>query len=304
MMWPWKEKKSLAIWGWWQGKNLGDNWIRQVWQEHFPEAHFIDTTVKEFKSFKYVICGGGGLFIRCVIPPWDREIKIPYGFAGMGAEFKHKDRTAAELATRARFFYVRDDHSLECMNLDPAHRSYDLTFVKPLPPLAKPPGGSCFFVWRDPNELLAYEDFNKYIGPPSERRQWLDHLKSHFEIVFADDFGTTRCDIQAMTESAGFIVSARYHGILAAIQRGVPCIAIDICPKIRAVMDECGLAKYCIQYKDVDILPELIEMARSEQEKILGLQEQYTQKATIVMNRHFKYIQKDVASVTETLETD
>jgi hypothetical protein len=34
----------LAIWGWWQGRNLGDNWIKSIWAELFPAAVFLDTT--------------------------------------------------------------------------------------------------------------------------------------------------------------------------------------------------------------------------------------------------------------------
>ena len=55
--------KKIAIWGWWQGNNLGDNWIKDVLNMIFPFAKFIDTRVTDFKEYDFVICGGGGLFM-------------------------------------------------------------------------------------------------------------------------------------------------------------------------------------------------------------------------------------------------
>ena len=54
---------KLYIWGWWQGNNLGDNWIKKTLATIFPEAIFIDTGVQEFEEDSFVVCGGGGLFI-------------------------------------------------------------------------------------------------------------------------------------------------------------------------------------------------------------------------------------------------
>lgn len=62
---------KLYIWGWWQGNNLGDNWIKNVLGELFPNANFIDTSVRKFEKNSFVICGGGGLFVHDVIEPWD-----------------------------------------------------------------------------------------------------------------------------------------------------------------------------------------------------------------------------------------
>ena len=41
---------KLYIWGWWQGNNLGDNWIKKTLATIFPEAIFIDTGVQEFEE--------------------------------------------------------------------------------------------------------------------------------------------------------------------------------------------------------------------------------------------------------------
>ena len=68
-------KHRLYIWGWWQGNNLGDNWIKKTLQNCFPKAEFIDTSVTKFEKGSFVICGGGGLFIFDVINPWTNPQK-------------------------------------------------------------------------------------------------------------------------------------------------------------------------------------------------------------------------------------
>ena len=62
-------ENGLYIWGWWQGNNLGDNWIKKILSRLFPMAQFIDTNVQKFKKNSFVICGGGGLFISDVVAP-------------------------------------------------------------------------------------------------------------------------------------------------------------------------------------------------------------------------------------------
>ena len=63
--------RKLYVWGWWQGNNLGDNWIKKTLGHHFPNAIFVDTSVQQFEKNSFVICGGGGLFIYDVISPWN-----------------------------------------------------------------------------------------------------------------------------------------------------------------------------------------------------------------------------------------
>ena len=125
--------KKLAIWGWWQGGNLGDNWIKKVLSDIFPEACFINTNEKEFSDYDFVICGGGGLYIYDTIRPWtEYSQNTPFGMLGLGAEFPHKSNNALELKEKSCFFYIRDQYSLDCMKIKDIPRSYDLTFYDPL----------------------------------------------------------------------------------------------------------------------------------------------------------------------------
>ena len=66
-------------------------------------------------------------------------------------------------------------------------------------------------------------------------------------------------DIEERIKGAGFVISGRFHGIVAAIQKGIPFIAIDICPKIRELTRDLGLEKYCIKISEVSKLDSLIK---------------------------------------------
>ena len=259
-----KPNKGIAIWGWWQGGNLGDNWIKQVMAKAFTDSCFIstDTPSTDLNKYSFLICGGGGLFIRDVYETWKQKIVVPFGAIGLGAEFSHKTNAAFALSQRAQFFFARDQYSIECMHLSDKHRSYDMTFFDPLPVLEKPDLGKILFIWRAPEELLVYDDFIQYIGKSSPEQEWIKILKHNFQTITTDTFLTTDNYIKLITDDVEFIISARYHGIIAAIQRGIPCIGIDICPKIRALLKECGLENFCLKLSEVNMLEKKINEGR------------------------------------------
>jgi len=255
-----KRKRSLGIWGWWQGKNLGDIWIKQSMSHAFQGGSFLDTDtpVKDFNRYAFIICGGGGLFIRGTHESWNGKIPVSFGAIGLGAEFEHKNKKAYELSKTAEFFFVRDQYSVDCMHLSPNSRSYDITFFDPLPVLNELNKNNVLLIWRDPDELLKYMDFRKYIGATVERNKWIEVLENKFKTVLINDFNTDDNYIEALTNNIGLVVSARYHGIIAAIQRGIPCIGIDLCPKTRALLHEGGLDNFCLKINEISRLEEII----------------------------------------------
>lgn len=281
-----KKNFRLGIWGWWQGHNLGDNWIRNILHETFPMAELVPTSVQDFSNYDFMICGGGGLFIYDAISPWNQpeKIKIPFGALGLGAEFAHESNIAKVLQEKANFFFLRDDYSIECMHVSHQAKSYDCTFIKPL---AWSDSNTVrtqkvFFVWRDGQELMSNEKFYQYIGREKSedtarelKQSYQTILKEHFAEILEDDFQTDEYDMEPRMEDAGFVVSGRFHGVVAAIQKGLPFIAIDICPKIRALVKECGLEHYCIKISELDKLSGLIEEAKDNLEDIRSKELQY-----------------------------
>lgn len=293
-------KNKIAIWGWWQGRNLGDNWIKKINKSIFPNAHFIDTETDKINDYGFVVIGGGGLFIHGVIEPWRQKIKSHYGAIGIGAEFKHLDYKARELASNADFFYVRDNYSLEAMNVLDAERSYDITFYEPLERKEKTFSNTkCLFSWRNDLDGLraSHVNFENYFPRPVDENLWLMCLKSHFTDIISDDFTTDSDDITRLLVDVDLIVSSRFHGIVAAIQMGIPCIAIDVCPKIRTIMEDCGLSEYCILPNKVDKLDELIRKAVKDAEIIREKQYNYTENASNVMKLHVENLKNTISNL-------
>lgn len=286
-----KMKKHVAIWGWWQGKNLGDNWIKRTLSEVFLGYEFIDTTVTDFSPYHFVICGGGGLYIYDVIEPWRSHTpQVPYGMLGLGAEFPHTSSRAEELCNKSSFFFLRDQYSLDCMKIKNVERSYDVTFLRPLEckELQPPDLDKLLFVWRDGRELTRNPKFRDYIQYEDNLEQWENTIQAYFRSIERNDFQTTADNIEDVMEHCGFVISGRFHGIAAAIQKGIPCIAIDICPKIRALMQDCGLADYCIKVSETDKLEELIVRAKAEYRDIRKKQQAYKVKANLTLLKHIE----------------
>jgi len=295
---------QLFIWGWWQGNNLGDNWIKRTLHYWFPDAKYIDTTVQKFEKNSFVICGGGGLFIYDVISPWDHFQKnISFGMLGLGAEFPHESRTAVSVCEKAKFFYVRDPYSLDCMHIDNVARSYDLTFSLPLSWTEKAESDrrKVFFVWRDGHELLSNPRFNSYIQSGSSYEEWKSVLEERFDVIVEDDFQTHDDDIEARIADCSFVVSGRYHGIVAAIQKGLPFLAIDICPKIRALLEDCGLSEYCIKISEIDKAPELIDKALREVDAIREKEKRYVDIANRTLCNQIEDAKVEIAKVLHPL---
>ena len=288
-------KKTIGIWGWWQGHNLGDNWIKHILKDFFPEAVFLPTTVQDFSAYDYIICGGGGLFIYDVIAPFDKmDMKMPFGILGLGAEFEHETRRAAELEEKADFFYVRDQYSLECMHLPDTSRSFDLTFLEPLPFAAEKEidWKKLFFVWRDGHELLRNEKFKEYIQYSDAEEAWRKCIDRHFEDIVENDFQTSEWDVLASMENCGFVISGRYHGIVAAIQRGLPFVAIDICPKIRALLEECGLEEFCVKISETDKIENLMKKAKEDIQLIREKERSYIANARTTLMRQMQEVKR------------
>lgn len=290
-------KDKLYIWGWWQGNNLGDNWIKKTLHSFFPNAQFIDTTVERFEKNSFVICGGGGLFIDDVISPWNKVQKnISYGMLGLGAEFPHENNVAVDVSKNAKFFLVRDQYSLDCMHLNNFERSYDLTFALPLKWTTESTVNKekVFFVWRDGHELLDNEKFREYIVPGSSYDEWKKSIEAYFKEIVEDDFQTRDDNVDERIDDCGFVISGRYHGIVAAIQKGLPFIAIDICPKIRALLQDCGLEDYCIKISEMHKVKGLIKKAMDEAEIIRAKEKEYLDMAHSTLKKQIEDVQLEI----------
>lgn len=292
-------KNKLVIWGWWQGENLGDQWIRKCMKRLFPQAIFIDTDEKRLNEAAFVICGGGGLWINDVHKIFKQPIKVPYGAIGLGAEFPYNNNDAIDIKNKSQFFFVRDKYSLDCMHISDIEPSRDITFSFPLNFVEEPKIdlNKLFFVWRDGKIFHEYSrnQFIEYGHYKDNYHEFVKIIQQNFKIIKHDDFQVYKDNIEERIENSGFVISGRFHGIIAAIQKGLPCIGIDICPKIRALMKDCGLEEYCIKMSEVNKLDNLIKKAKSEISQIREKEFIYRQNA-------IKTIQKDIQIAKNKVE--
>lgn len=275
-------KKDIAVWGWWQGQNLGDQWIKKVMNKIFPDADFVDTSFKNFRKYKFIVCGGGGLFVDDVPRVWRRAKNFTrYGMIGLGAEFRHLNNTAMAVAKNADFFYIRDKYSAECMHLKNLPKSYDITFYNPLPikDLSQK-NDNCLFIWRKPDQwMLQHKEFIEYQSANYDYYEWEKTVYSSFRHVINDDFVTYSDNAFERIKSCDYVISGRFHGIIAAIQLGIPCIAIDVCPKTRSLMQELGLEEFCLKYNEVSILPEKIKKLKEKYNELRNIELAYRKQA-------------------------
>lgn len=307
----------VMAYGWWQGRNFGDNWIAATLRKAFGDIGFMPTE-SVFEGCDFLIYGGGGLFMQ-ELPPGVDKIPMSYGMLGIGAEFKTTNQAGVKgVVERSRFFFVRDRHTCDMLGLDPEkHLSADLTFYEPLYESSKW-GDKTLFVWRKPSGILTgRSSFRDYIGhcPDDVFDRWMFALDD-FNIVveeFKDAgaplvdyrpsqgvstlFGASGCEIAKSLRDVIVVISCRYHGLVAAIQAGIPCIGIDVCPKIRALMNESGLGRYCLKIGEYDKVDAMMDELASNQNEIRSLQRKFTNKSRFRIRSHVEICQEEIAKV-------
>lgn len=281
---------KLAIWGWWQGHNLGDNWIRSINKKCFPNAIFISTDYSKIEKFDFVLIGGGGVFINDTISPWNVENIPAFGAWGIGAEFQHKNKNAQNLAKQADFFWARDKHSYELMHIDNGEEAYDVTFVDPLDWSENVNIDSVLLIWyiKDTVSSKLYSTYTYRGDTPFEECKI--YLKNCFSAIKESDFQTYDDDISSLIGDSGVIISGKYHGIVAAIQMGIPCVAIEVSTKLRDIMTECGLEEYCISVDETSKLPQVINKLKQNVSAIREKQWKYRMHAHLVMRERYMQI--------------
>lgn len=287
-------KEKLAIWGWWQGKNLGDNWIMQTNKMLFPNAVFIDTMFQDINDFGFVLIGGGGLFINSVIPPWNGGVKVPFGGWGLGAEFAHSSNDILKLSERAEFFYARDKKSYELMGISNRECSYDVTFAIPLDwGMEERNMEKVLFIWYE-EDISSSELYNDYTCNKNFYFDCLQILYQKYSKVEISNFQTSNYEVQNIITDCSLIVSGKYHGIVAAIQSGIPCIAVEMSTKLRDIMNDCDLGEFCITTQELEKLPDLIDKVRKEYNMIRQKQYIYRNRANQRMIQCYKEIKEKI----------
>lgn len=279
--------KKIGVWGWWEQKNLGDNWILATMFKIFGgDIIPVVSSTRDFSGFDFMICGGGGLFAEEVKPPWNNDkVCTPHGIFCLGTEHGVDKEEIKRLKSTAKFFYVRDKMTYDHYNLqNPDSIAGDVTFYDPISLQKIEDNQNITLIWRyDFKALYKHSKvWSKYVGGYMEANTWEKELAKRGPVSTLD-FRTQVHDPLLYREKASVIVSQRYHGVVLAIQAGIPVIAIDVCPKIRAIMQEADLNDFCIKVTDFKKAPELFDRCKDEQEIILEKMHTFTNKKKILV---------------------
>lgn len=306
--------KKVAVWGWWQGRNLGDMWILESIKQKFPNIIPINTTIKDFSQYDFLIIGGGGLINGFkIIPPFNELLPVKYGSFGLGGEFPITDEYLGTFINNSDFFGVRDKRNLMTFSTTEPTKlelSSDCTFLFPLNRNLLKPNKNIInirLIWRDPFRLLNYHNnpnynvqdglklnelFGNHLGkiPYNDNNKCLELYKNvlaNYGKVIYDDYVVDNFKIQDMYTRYGgtdLIVTMRYHGVMAAIQLGIPCIALDIYPKVRTLMQDCGMEKYCIKLSEYGKINNLIIDIKKNWDVIMDQMKTFTIQQSKIAN--------------------
>ena len=102
-------------------------------------------------------------------------------------------------------------------------------------------------------------------------------LRAHHGIARANTDGSLRrvhqWSVEELLEnmrSMDYVIACRYHAVIFAHMLNIPVLAISHHPKVKALMNELGLSKYCVDISmcDVNVLADAFKSLVSDREKI------------------------------------
>jgi len=301
-------KKKIGIVGWWDGKNEGDNYIKHCLTKKLGDEYrleFIGTPFSPNKwnlwkinQLDFLIIGGGGLFTKSPPYPfssfnhWGKHLKTDFGFLGVGIREVSQEYKPLieELASKSKFFVVRDKESLELIRpFSPeALQAPDLTFLYPrkIQRNAKEEEiGVNLRIWNFEGEKqLDTEKWSQAINslPGNKRtvplsfKKGLDDRQA-MELVQGSKSKVFDMDLY---RGIGCMIGTRLHSLVFAAQNAIPVIGIAYTPKISRFFSELGLGEFCLGLDEYGLLEEKFQHALERQEEISDKLNKYTAKAT------------------------
>lgn len=271
---------QIAIFGFYNSLNAGDDRIQEAithllggrGHQLYFLPHHLEPPIGMLKHMDWVLIGGGGLVfsphgIWVRMRRWMRKIRAKIGVLGLGInQLPDVLRTEIDdLAERSSFFFVRDQRSHDLTGRHPRVRvAPDLTW---LIPHALPAGVTVPQRFRFAVNLVPCH------WKPFDPDQWMKHfpqgesLPFPFYLTEKHDVGLLRRyfpDVPTQFSlmpllAAQILVGARFHSIIFALQLGKPFVAIAYDDKVRELCRESGLAEYCLDTEEHELLPERLE---------------------------------------------
>ena len=295
-----RNQVNIGIMGWWHNGNEGDFRILECLTGALEPHQVVpidlpfplnEDSLRRLNLLDFVIVGGGGLFQDAPPPSpfqnfdvWGKQLQTPIGVAGIGIDaiLPEYRGSIGTLIEQAQFFYVRDRTSQRIAGHPKAQVMPDLTFFHPLRAkgtgeqvdsalptcgvnLREMPGHSL-----DPwLETLVELPLRLRGIPMASYDSWREtEILQELEPATATSFGVHLYD------QLDLMIGTAFHSVVFAVQAAIPVIGIAYSPKVRRLMAEIGLERFCLDPDEWLRLPWLVDRLLLEHEELtIHLQE-------------------------------
>ncbi len=274
---------NLLILGWYHHKNAGDDRIQEA-LVHWLDGHTLafmpagrNLPLSLIRQYDGVIVGGGGLLTQADglsknLLEWRRKTKKTIALIGVSLESNDEQLKSQliEFVKESALVKFRDEGSCKSLHLDiDNYYAPDLTFLKPFAwqsqPEKKEQIGFCLrneAVFDNAKWKKAVENRNAHFVPwpfYSEYESDQKQLRTLFpDTNIPDSF------MPHLAENMRMIVTGRFHGLLFAIQMGIPCLVVSSRNKVRRFVEQHGLEAYRIDEDQPQLLSEKMDLIEKE----------------------------------------
>ena len=302
---------NIAVFGWYHHQNAGDDRIQQCltrWLDGHTLA-FLPAgrppPIHLLRTYDAVILGGGGIIMKRGgmfknMARWVRMAGIPAALVSVSVE-----NIAPDLRAELREFmdvcclaWFRDQGSLDAVGDHPrAFVAPDITWLYPYEVVQPKPQGLAVCL-RKQRELPQTEWRNASLALGQPLHPWPFYFENGGDArVLREMFPDSRVPREFSLlppQQASAVISGRFHGLIFALQMGLPVITISSRPKVKRFLAENGLEHWRVSEDTPEALPTLWP-------EFMASQNQLRQKSLALREKFYAQIRNDADETKEKL---
>jgi polysaccharide pyruvyl transferase WcaK-like protein len=265
---------NVAVFGWYHHQNAGDDRIQQCitrWLDGHTLA-FLPAgrppPIRLLRTYDAVILGGGGLIMKRGgmfrnMARWVRSTGIPAALVSVSVE-----ESTPELRSELRAFmdvccfaWFRDQGSLDVIGEHPrAFVAPDITWLYPFDVVQPKPQGIAVCL-RKQGDLIKETWQRTLLAFKQPLHPWPFYFENGGDAgVFEEMFPALHVPKEFSllpSQQASAVISGRFHGLIFALQMGLPVITVSSRPKVRRFLAEHDLERWCVPEDEPETLAKL-----------------------------------------------
>lgn len=297
---------NILVLGWFHHKNAGDDRIQQAWT-HFFDGHTLafmpagrNLPKALLLDYDLLVVGGGGLFTRNSGLPKRLltyiKTGIPIWVAGVSAEALEEEEVEQlkKFVDWGGVLQVRDEGSADLLGLPDKQVVPDLSFLIPFEPIQNPKENAKLgWVLRNESvfQNLPWKQVLEKLNLPLQAIPFYFENNSDLEQMkqLADESSIPSEFRPDLAQGIKALITGRFHGLLFAIQWGLPFIAISSRPKVHRFAETHGLSSWVMKESEMEQLPEKYELLEANYSTFL--ERLSTLRAQLIAEAHAGYQQ-------------